>query len=161
MEDFPAFVLGDRFCTDTAALHKLSNAYNWCLNHLNPGDPRRSNSVLNMAAGLRFIGDWSAARQVLQAEPAFGMESRDPWHLLLDVENLSLEFELGLTNGVYQRSLTILREALETTNWLAAILAHRQLGMILQERGAYKAAREHHQLAYHYSNELRRTSALL
>jgi thiamin-phosphate kinase len=158
-QDVYTYLLGDKYCDDVQTLRNAASIYAFAIDEMGAEDPRRELAVLDYAACMRFFGDWGMARSILQNEPASN-SNRSSISLMLEGELISLEFELGFSNGIAGRTNSLLRECLGKGEWAGVILCHRQMGMIQQERGAYSSAREHLSLAYNYCDELRDTALL-
>jgi thiamin-phosphate kinase len=149
----PAHVLTDKYCADRAAVRTARTAYDYAVHEIPAGAPERLVAVLDHAAVSRFYGEWSTAREVLAGEP-LPNPTRSPLALALEAEQISLEFELGQTTGSVGRTNSLLARCLAVGEWPGIISAHRQLGMIYEEQGSYRNAREHLSLAFHYAEDL-------
>jgi thiamine-monophosphate kinase len=117
--------------------------------------------VLGHAAACRFRGDWTETADLLAKEPLPDSDvPYTPAALAVAAERLSLDFELGLMNDIASRASTVLSRALAAGEWPLIIAAHRQLGMIREERGEYRLARDHLDRASHYAEDLLDTPSL-
>lgn len=157
----PFHLMGDKFCASRASAAAAAEAYEMAVHQVPAFDEIRLQAVLGYAAACRFRGDWKQAADLLAREPLpdSGVP-RKPAALAVEAERLSLDFELGLINDVSRRANAILANALAAGEWPLIIAAHRQLGMIREERGDYRAARDHLDRACHYAEDLLDTPSL-
>ena len=111
----------------------------------------------------RFNGEWRRAAELLSSEQLpdhVPGSAYPPAALAIDAEHLSLEFELGHVTDIQSRARSILDQALAAREWPLIIAMHRQLGMLAEERGDYRLARDHLDRACHYAEDLLETSFL-
>ena len=158
----PFHLVGDRFCASRESAAAAADTYEVAVHQFRAFDETRLQAVLAHAAACRFRGDWQVAADVLAREPLPGNDVPDrPAALAVEAERLSLDFELGLIfNGTPGRANGILSSALAAGEWSLIIAAHRQLGMIREERGEYRVARDHLDRACHYAEDLLDTPSL-
>jgi thiamine-monophosphate kinase len=161
-EGIPFHLLGDKFCASRESAATAAAVCRMAVAQLPPLNEDRLSAVLAHAAACRFRGDWSQTAELLADErlPARRTGVTYPSATLACMaEQLSLDFELGRLTDESQARF-ILSQALATGDWPLIIAAHRQLGMIEEERGQYRAARDHHDRACHYAEDLLDTELL-
>jgi thiamine-monophosphate kinase len=158
----PFHLLGDKFCASREAAATSAMAYRMAVYQFPPHDEDRLGAVLAYAAVCRFFGDWRQAADLLDSEPVpdYVAGAASPAALALGAERLSLDFELGRMGTIQSRAKDILSRALAAGEWPLLIAMHRQLGMLAEERGEYRLAREHLDRACHYAEDLLNTSFL-
>jgi thiamine-monophosphate kinase len=151
----PFHLIGDKFCASRASASAAAEAYRLAVHQVPAFDEIRLQAVLGYAAACRFRGDWKQAADLLAKEPLPDTDvPYTPAALAVAAERLSLDFELGFINDIATRAGAILASALAAGEWPLIIAAHRQLGMIREERGEYRAARDHLDRACHYAEDL-------
>lgn len=158
----PFHLLGDKFCASRDAASASALAYRMAVGQFPPYDEDRLEAVLAYASVCRFHGEWRQAADLLDAEPvpdhtAGAASPASPAALAIAAERLSLDFELGRMGTVQSRAREILSQALAAGEWPLIIAMHRQLGMLAEERGEYRLAREHLDRACHYAEDLQKT----
>lgn len=157
----PFHLIGDKFCASRASAAAAAGAYDMAVRQVPAFDEIRLQAVLGYAAACRFRGDWKQAADLLAKEPLPDTDvPYTPAALAVAAERLSLDFELGFINDIASRASAILASALAAGEWPLIIAAHRQLGMIREERGEYRVARDHLDRACHYAEDLLDTPAL-
>ena len=160
----PFQLLGDKFCASRNAAATVAAAYQQAVSQFSLFDETRLEAVLAHAAVCRFNGEWRQAAELLSSERlpdhVPGPAAYPPAALAIDAERLSLEFELGRVTDIQSRARSILDQALAAGDWPLIIAMHRQLGMLAEERGDYRLARDHLDRACHYSEDLLETSFL-
>lgn len=159
----PFHLLGDKFCASREAAAAAAEAYQMAVFQFSPHDEARLEAVLAYAAVCRFRGDWQQAVGLLDSEPipAYATEAPyPPGALAIAAERLSLNFELGRLGDIQSQAKTILSRALAAGEWPLIIAMHRQLGMLAEESGEYRPARDHLDRACHYAEDLLETSFL-
>lgn len=159
----PFQLLGDKFCASRDAAATVAAAYQQAVSQFPAFDEARLEAVLAYAAVCRFNGEWHRAAELLSTEPLpdhVPGTTYPPAALAIDAERLSLEFELGRVTDVQSRARSILHQALAAGHWPLIIAMHRQLGMLAEERGDYRLARDHLDRACHYAEDLLETSFL-
>lgn len=157
----PFHLIGDKFCASRESAAAAANAYEMGVNQFKVFDETRLEAVLGHAAAQRFRGDWQQAAELLAREPLPDSDvPPQPSALAVAAERLSLEFELGRMSDITSRATTVLQRALAAGEWPLIIAAHRQLGMIREERGDYRLARDHLDRASHYAEDLLDTPSL-
>jgi thiamin-phosphate kinase len=157
----PFHLIGDKFCAGRASFAAAANAYDMAVHQVPAFNELRLQAVLGYAAACRFRGDWKEAADLLAREPLPDNDvPSKPAALAVAAERLSLDFELGFVNDIASRASAILASALAAGEWPLIIAAHRQLGMIREERGEYRTARDHLDRACHYAEDLLDTPSL-
>jgi thiamine-monophosphate kinase len=159
----PFHLLGDRFCASRDAAAAAAAAYQLAVSQFPPFDEARLEAVLAYAAVCRFRGEWRRATELLDFEPVPDNDSGTayrPMALAIAAERLSLDFELGRIAETQSRAKFILSQALAAGDWPLIIAMHRQFGMLAEERGEYRLARDHLDRACHYAEDLLETSFL-
>lgn len=159
----PFQLLGDKFCASREAAATVAAAYQQAVSQFPAFDDARLEAVLAYAAVCRFNGEWHRAAELLRDEPLpdhVPGTTYPPAALAIDAERLSLEFELGRVTDIQSRARSILDLALAAGHWPLIIAMHRQLGMLAEERGDYRLARDHLDRACHYAEDLLETSFL-
>ena len=158
----PFHLLGDKFCASREAGAASATAYRMAVYQFPPYDEDRLEAVFAYAAVCRFRGGWRQAADLLDAEPVpdHMAGTVSPAALTIAAERLSLEFELGHIGTIQSRAKDILSQALAAGEWPLIIAMHRQLGMLAEERGEYRTAREHLDRACHYAEDLLQTAFL-
>jgi len=159
----PFHLLGDKFCASRDGATAAAAAYQMAVSQFPPLDESRLEAVLAYAAVCRFRGEWRRAADLLDSEPVPDYDSGaayPPAALAIAAERLSLDFELGRVGSTGNRAKTILSQALAAGEWPLIIAMHRQLGMLAEERGEYRPARDHLDRACHYAEDLLETSFL-
>jgi len=157
----PFHLIGDKFCASRASAAVAAEAYEMAVHQVPAFDEVRLQAVLGYAAACRFRGDWKQAADLLAKEPLPDTDvPYTPAALAVAAERLSLDFELGFISDIATRASGILARALAAGEWPLIIAAHRQLGMIREERGEYRAARDHLDRACHYAEDLLDTPSL-
>lgn len=159
----PFHLLGDRFCASRDAARKAAAAYQLAVSQFPAFDDARLEAVVAYAAVCRFRGEWRRAASLLESEPVPDFDdgtTYPPAALAIAAERLSLGFELGNVTGIQAQAKEILSRALATGDWPLIIAMHRQLGMLAEERGDYRLARDHLDRACHYAEDLLETSFL-
>jgi thiamine-monophosphate kinase len=162
-EGIPFNLLGDKFCVGRHSAAMAEEVYQMAVHQFRPLDDTRLEAVFGYAAVCRFRGDWQLAGELLLAEPLPDTQAGVTYPsaaLSTAAERLSLDFELGRMNDIADRAKTILSHALAAGEWPIIIAAHRQLGMIREERGDYSLARDHLDRACHYAEDLLDTTFL-
>jgi thiamine-monophosphate kinase len=162
-EGVPFHLLGDKFCASRESAATAATVYRMAVAQLPPLDEVRLSAVLAHVAACRFRGDWDETAALLADErlpqqlPGVTYPSAA---LALAAERLSLDFEFGRVGETEIRARFILSQALAAGDWPLIIAAHRQLGMIEEERGQYSRARDHMDRACHYAEDLLDTEFL-
>lgn len=159
----PFELLGDKFCASRDAAATVAAAYQQAVSQFPAFDEARLEAVLAYAAVCRFSGEWRRAAELLSSEPLPDHAPGPAYPsaaLAIDAERLSLEFELGRVTDVQSRARSILDRALADGDWPLIIAMHRLLGMLAEERGDYRLARDHLDRACHYAEDLLETSFL-
>ena len=157
----PFHLIGDKFCAGRESAAAAADAYEMAVNQFKVFDETRLEAVLGHAAAQRFRGDWQQAAELLARERLPDSDvPPQPNALAVAADRLSLDFELGRMNDITSRATTILSQALAAGEWPLIIAAHRQLGMIREERGDYRLARDHLDRACHYAEDLLDTLSL-
>ena len=159
----PFHLLGDKFCASREAAATVAAAYRQAVSQFPRNDEDRLEAVLAFAAVRRFHGEWRDAADVLHSEPGVEQAAAAPdpsLALAITAEQLSLDFELGRVADTERRAEEILSRALAGGDWPLIIAMHRQLGMLAEEGGKYREAREHLDRACHYAEDLLETSLL-
>lgn len=159
----PFHLLGDKFCASRAAGAAAATAYQMAVDQFSRHDEDRLEAVLAYAAVCRFHGEWQQAADLLDDEPLPDPKAGtpSPAALAIAAERLSLDFELGRMGTIQSRANDILSQALAAGEWPLIIAMHRQLGMLAEERGEYRIAREHLDRACHYAEDLLQTAFLV
>ena len=161
----PFHLLGDKFCASREAAATVVAAFQQAISQFPPYDEDRLEAVLAYAAVLRFHGEWREAADVLRSEPKPRVEEAaatagPSLAQAITAEQLSLNFELGRVTDTERAAEGILSWALAAGDWPLIIAMHRQLGMLAEEGGKYREAREHLDRACHYAEDLLETSFL-
>lgn len=158
----PFHLLGDKFCASRDAAAKSEAAYQMAVRQFSSRDEYRREAVLAYAAVCRFHGEWRRASDLLYSDPDPDEDTgaASPAALAIAAERLSLDFELGRMGTIQSRAKDILSRALAVGEWPVIMAMHRQLGMLAEERGQYKLARDHLDRACHYAEDLLETSFL-
>jgi thiamine-monophosphate kinase len=160
----PFHLLGDKFCASRDAAGAVTAAYQLAVSQFPMFDEARMEAVLAYAAVCRFNGEWRRAAELLAAERVPDHVPGAPYPpaaLAIAAERLSLDFELGRITDIESRAKDILRQALAAGDWPLIIAIHRQLGMLAEERGEYRLARDHLDRACHYAEDLLETPSLV
>jgi thiamine-monophosphate kinase len=160
----PFHLLGDKFCASREAADTVTVAYEQAISQFPPNDKDRLEAVLAYAAVRRFHGEWRDAAEVLRTEPRAEQADAAAGPSLaqaITAEQLSLDFELGRVTDTKRGAEEILPRALAAGDWPLIIAIHRQLGMLAEEGGKYREAREHLDRACHYAEDLLETSFLV
>jgi thiamine-monophosphate kinase len=159
----PFHLLGDKFCASREAAETVAAAYQLAVSQFSTVDEERLEAVLAYAAVCRFHGEWRRAAILLDSEPVPDYVAGSAYPataLAIAAERLSLDFELGRISDIQSRAKTILSRALAAGDWPLIIAMHRQIGMLAEERGEYRLARDHLDRACHYAEDLLETSFL-
>jgi thiamine-monophosphate kinase len=159
----PFHLTGDKFCASRDAAAATATAYHLAVSQFAPFEEARLEAVLAYAAVCRFNGEWRRAAELLGSEPLpdhVPGTAYPPTALAIDAERLSLDFELGRLTDIPSRARSILSQALAVGDWPLIIAMHRQIGMLAEERGEYRLARDHLDRACHYAEDLLETSFL-
>jgi thiamine-monophosphate kinase len=163
-DGIPFHLLGDKFCAGRESADAAEEIYQLAVRWFRSRDEERLTAVLGYAAACRFRGDWNQAAELLATEQLPQFPSSEPYPpaaLAVQAERLSLDFELGrITDTAEATATAILAQALAAGEWALIIAAHRQLGMIIGERGQYSRARDHLDRACHYAEDLLDTEFL-
>jgi thiamine-monophosphate kinase len=162
-DGIPFHLLGDKFCASRESAAAAAAVYRMAVAQLPRFDDVRLGAVLAHAAACRFRGDWIKTEELLADEPMPRPMPSVPYPsaaLALRAERLSLDFEFGRTDDAEGPARFILSQALAAGDWPLIIAAHRQLGMIEEERGRYSRARDHMDRACHYAEDLLDTELL-
>ena len=159
----PFQLLGDKFCASRDAAATVAAAYQQAVSQFPAFDEARLEAVLVQAAVCRFNGEWRRAAELLSSEPLPDHVPGTAYPsaaLAIDAERLSLDFELGHVTDIQSRARSLLEQALAAGDWPLIIAMHRQIGMLTEERGEYRLARDHLDRACHYAEDLLETSFL-
>lgn len=158
----PFHLLGDKFCAKWQAAEAATSAYHLAVSQFPALDPARLEAVLAYAAVCRFRGEWQRAARLLGDEPLPDRVAGKAYPsaaLAITAERLSLAFELGRI-GIQGQAKDVLSQALASGEWPLIIVMHRLLGMLAEERGDYRLARDHLDRACHYAEDLLETPFL-